>query len=203
MGYLVRATGLLLLAALVAGAPAFAGIGGFVGGTVGESEFGDYELQDEASNIVDDDTGWAVFGGYLLNPHFAVGGGYVELGQLNADGSAFGGMFTDKLEARGIEAFGMGILPLGESIQFFARLGAFTWEQDVTFTLTGTSDFMEDTSGTDLMYGAGFNWDVLGEDGFQIHLAWTQYKDVGDLQVTGHQNDIDLISVGFLYLFGK
>jgi len=191
----------VLTVLLLCAAPAGAGIGWFVGMTAGESTFGDYELDDEASSKDDSDTGLAVFGGYQINPYFAVGGGFVDLGELNASGKKFGG-FEDKLEADGIEAFAMGILPVSDRVSLFAHTGLFSWDQTVTYS-DSFEDFKGDASGTDLLYGAGVNFDIFQEAGFNIHLVWTQYKKVGDLDETGHQNDIDLISFGFTYLFGK
>ena len=192
-----------LVAMLLAG-PVMAGTGWFAGATVGQTEFGDYELEAESSSLDDSDTGFGVYGGWQLNEYVAFGAGFVDLGELNASGDELGefGGFTDKLEASGFEIFTTGMLPVSDSVSLSASLGAFNWDQDVTF-VSEFEDFRGSASGTDLVYGAGVNWDILQENGLHVHLFWKTYKKVGDLEKTGHENDISYLAAAVSYLFGK
>ena len=192
---------ILVTFAVCLASPALAGVGWFTGVVVGESEFGDYELQAQSDSIDDGDTSFFAYGGYQINKYFSVGAGYADLGELNASGAAFGG-FTDRLEATGFSAFTMGTLPLGKKISVFAMTGTFSWDQDVTYQ-DSFGPFVGNSSGTDLMYGAGVIWDILGDRGLHVHAAWNTFENVGDLAVTGHENDITLVSVGASYLFGR
>ena len=174
--------------------------GWFVGGDIGPSSFGDYELEAQSTVLDDDDVAWSIFGGYQVMSHFGASLAWVDLGQLNASGPAFGG-FSDVIEADGLEVMATGMLPLGQ-VDLFAEVGLFSWNQDVTYSDAG-GPFRGDASGESPIYGVGANWDIIQDDGIGLTFSWKRYSDVGDFDRTGHENDVDVIAAGAYFLFGR
>lgn len=211
------------------GTPALAQETGWVAGaTLGSSSFKGYELEQFADNVDDSDTGFGIFGGYQFSPFFMLLGGLTDLGALNADsgsdyvppegkagGRAAGrvarralraefepnGPFDDTIEAKGFHVTAVGIAPIAPRVALLASLGLFAWDQDVDYSdLSG--DFSESASGTSALYGAGVGVELGASKRWAMHLMWTRHSSVGDLDKTGHENDIDLLSVGASYSFG-
>jgi OOP family OmpA-OmpF porin len=225
--------GRVVLAALVGaalGAPTQAQDAGWVAGaTLGSSSFKGYELEQFADNVDDSDTGFGLFGGYQFSPYFMLLGGLTDLGALNADsGSDYVppegdrqqpapyraarrphraefepvGPFDDTIEAKGFHVTAVGIAPIAPRVALLGSVGLFAWDQDVDYSdLSG--DFSESASGTSALYGAGVGVKLGAANQWAMHLMWTRHSSVGDLDKTGHENDIDLLSVGATYSFGK
>lgn len=84
------------------------------------------------------DTSLLVFSGYQFNRHLAVELMYVDGGEPDDNGIVVG--------TRGAYASALGILPLGNRISMFARVGVLAWEQE--------ADGFE-REGTDVGYGLG------------------------------------------------
>jgi outer membrane protein OmpA-like peptidoglycan-associated protein len=188
-----------LLALALAGGPAHAG-NFFVGGTIGQVDIGNYELEAVSTSLDDTDTGYRVFGGWRFNKYFAVGVSYLDLGELQASGdSVLEPNFTDSIEATGYEAWMAAFWPLGERFSLFGTLGAFSWDQDVDYA-DDLGPFNGSSDGTDLTYGAGVNFAITKH--FGMHATYTFYPDVGSIADTGHRNDRDFYGIGFSYLFG-
>lgn len=55
--------------------------------------------------------------------------------------------------------------------------------------------------GTGLICGVGVN--VFVAPSIPLAAEWRRYPEVGKLEETGHEDDIDAITVGVLYHFGK
>ncbi len=170
------------------------------GVTFGQVAIQDYELEAESDTRLDDtDTGWRIFLGYQFNENFGVGVSYLDLGTLDAAGTAFGG-FTDQIEATAIEAWVIGTMPINEQFSLFGTLGIFSWDQDVTYS-DSFEDFRGSADGEDFAFGFGVSY-WLNAD-FGVHATWHRYANIGDRNVTGHENDRDLIGVGIVFAFGE
>jgi len=184
---------------LVAFAPADAG-NFFLGTTLGQSEADDYELESVATDLDDNDFAYRVFAGYRFTRYFAIGGSWVDLGELDARGNSLSEPnFTDKIEVDGLELWLAGILPVGDRWSFFGTLGGFSWNQDVTYR-DDNGSFTGDSDGTDVAYGLGANYAIT--DRLGIHATYHWYPDVGDTNDTGHDNDWTFYGVGLTWLFG-
>ncbi len=203
-----------LAALLLTPVPTLAQAAWLAGANGGSTEFGDYELEAEADSLDDSDTGWSIYGGYRFSPYFALTSGYVDLGALDA--SAEGdempvlsarkqvgpGGFTDKIEADGFVLWGHGVLPLSARAQGFASVGIFFWNQDVTYE-DFEGPWQGSSSGSSLAYGLGFNVFLTPAQNSSITVSWQRFPDVGDLDETGHENDVDFFSAGFVLHFGR
>ncbi len=193
----------LVVVAVVAGFTQNTSAAGWMAGaSVGQAKIGDYELEAEADASLDDeDTGWRVFGGYQVS-YFGATVGYVDLGALTAAGTDFGG-FVDRIEADGWDLQAIGFLPLGKNKRFhlFGNVGLIRWEQRVTYR-DASGAFKASPTGTSPAFGIGFDALFGGTRALALNINWTRYLDVGDVEVSGHENDRDLIGIGVAYRFG-
>ncbi len=122
----------------------------------------------------EDDTGLKVFGGWTFFKFLGLEAGYYDMGspennQIKADLTAFG------LSARGI-------LPIGEHLELFAKVGYMAWDLELN---------LGDSDDTDVIYGAGAAW-VFG--GHLSIRAEYEILDVGGA-------DVDLFSLGAAFRF--
>jgi OOP family OmpA-OmpF porin len=163
-------------------------------------EIDDYELESISTSLDDEDFGYRVFGGWRFSEHFGVGISYLDLGELEASGnSTEAPNFTDTIEADGFELWIAGILPIADRWSLFGTVGAFAWDQEVSYaddngTFNGSSD------GTDVSYGAGVNYEITERLG--MHAAYHWYPNIGDVDDTGHENDREFYGIGLTWLFG-
>jgi OOP family OmpA-OmpF porin len=130
----------------------------------------------------DEDTGLKIFGGFGVNPNFAVELGWVDVGEATATGP--GGTAT--LEADGFQFAAVGIFPIGQRFDVFGKIGMYMWDASVSGPGGSVSD-----DGTDLMFGIGGTWKIGQRLG--LRAEWERF-DVDDI-------DIDLVSVGVTFSF--
>lgn len=113
--------------------------GGYVGASVGQT--------DVKMSGFDNGTSIALSGGYKFHENFAVEASYINLGDTDDNIAP-----TWTLEADGFNFSAVGILPVVENVDAFAKVGAFMW--DVALDESGYGQRDKD-SGTDLSYGLG------------------------------------------------
>jgi len=152
----------------------------------------------------DTDVGYKLLGGYKFNKHFAVEGGYFNLGQFGFTASyAPASSFTGSMKLQGVNLDALGILPLTEKFSAFGRLGVIYAEAKDTFTGTGAgagvaaSDPNPKKSDTNYKYGVGLQYDFTRA--LSMRGEWERYR-VND--AVGNTGDIDMVSVGLVYMFG-
>src|SRR6185436_1071604 len=78
------------------------------------------------TSISDDerDVGYKIFGGYKINRHFAVEGGYFDLGKFGFTANTSPpGTVSGSIKLSGFNLDGLGILPLSEKFSAFGRIG--------------------------------------------------------------------------------
>jgi OmpA-OmpF porin, OOP family len=141
----------------------------------------------------DKDTAFKLFGGYQVNPNFAVEFGYSDLGKTKADFAGFGSV---SIAASGYEALAVAIAPINPQWSVFGKLGFFRWDADLNdgTGLLGSAS----ASGTDLTYGFGANYGFSKNGALRIE--YQKYSDVGDENTTG-SGDVDVIGVSAIYRF--
>ncbi len=130
---------LLLVSSLVVISTAASAAGGYVGLSVGQT--------DPDRDGFDDGTSVAITGGFKVNDNFAVEASYIDLGDSSDD---IDPIWT--IEADGINFSAVGIIPINESVDLFAKAGLFMW--DATIEEAGYGEFATD-DGTDISLGFG------------------------------------------------
>lgn len=141
--------------------------------------------------FLDDDTGFKVAGGYSFSENWAVSLEYVDLGELDVDASALGFFgVNSSLEADGFNLSVIGILPVNDSFDLFAKVGAFNWDIEAKASSGGFSA-SEDEDGTDISWGLGAAYNF--SDNFSVTAEFQRF-DIDE-------DEIDLISGGVIFRF--
>lgn len=172
----------ILLAAAVAFGPAAAlaaDNGIYIGASVGQAnvEIDDIDVGGLREDFDADDTGFKLIAGIRPLDWLAVEASYVNFGEPEdtVDGVKL------KADGDGISAFAVGFLPVGP-VDLFAKVGLISWDSKIG----GVSE-----DGTDLAYGAGVQFRVLG-------LSLRAEYEVFD---TDPFDDVNMLSVGVTYTF--
>jgi OmpA-OmpF porin, OOP family len=161
------------------------------------------------SEVDDSDSSWSLFVGYRFMPYLAVEGGYVDLGTagytanvLVDDGEVgIATAITGDISSSGFALSGLGILPIGESFEAFARLGVYYADTDVDLTVAalGESESANEKEGeTEFLWGIGGAYNF--SDAWAVRLEYSQFMDIGDEELSG-EYDVDRWSLGVTYTF--
>ena len=170
------AAALLALPAL----PAVAADNGFyLGGSVGQANL---KIDDLTNGIAEedfdaDDTAFKLIAGMRPLDWLGVEAAYVNFGE--PEDTVLGRKL--KADGDGISAFAVGFLPTGP-VDLFAKVGLISWDSKIGGSF--------DDDGTDLAYGVGAQFRVLG---LSIRAEYEKF-DISDV-------DLDMISVGLTYTF--
>ena len=112
------------------------------------------------------DTSTKVFVGYEVTPNVAVEGSYSDFGQsefsATSDGSGDSwapGQVSGTNESSGFGLSAVGSWPVTDRITVFGKLGMLWWKSKNTWNESGFIS-VEESSGSDLSYGAGLEYDV-------------------------------------------
>ena len=170
------AAALLTLPAL----PALAADNGFyLGASVGQANLKIDDLSDGfATDDFDaDDTAFKLIAGIRPLDWFGVEAAYVNFGE--PEDTVLGQKL--KADGDGISAFAVGFLATGP-VDLFAKAGLISWDSKISGTV--------DDDGTDLAYGAGAQFRVLG---LSVRAEYEKF-DISDV-------DLDMISIGVTYTF--
>lgn len=172
--------GLGIIAAL---SPAIASAeGGYLGASYGRTELNVADsLKDELDavgvSVEDIDQGWKIFGGYRFNDNVALEVFHADLGDAEiSDGTDWA-----KIGADGYGLSIVGLLPVSENFDLFAKAGLFHWSAD----LTTNFDVSAGDDGTDATYGIGAAYNM---DTVTLRAEFERYDLSGD--------EVDMISAG-------
>ncbi|MBC7919258.1 MAG: OmpA family protein [Rhodoferax sp.] len=150
----------------------------------------------------DKDSGYKVFGGYQFGKHFAVEGGYFDLGKFGYTATTMpAGTMNGTIKLRGLNLDLVGILPISDSFSLSARVGTNYAEASDTFSGSGAVNVpMNSTnkSEANLKLGLGAQWDFSPSWGVRGELERYRINDA-----IGSHGDIDMASIGLVYRFGK
>ena len=156
-----------------------------------------------AVSIDDDDrdVGFKVFGGYQFNRHFAVEGGYVNLGEFGYTATTVpAGTLTGNIKLQGVNLDLLGIVPFTDRFSAFARVGVLHAEAKDTFTSTGSvvvTNPNPSARDTNYKYGVGLQYDVTEKVGLRLEAERYRIDDA-----VGNKGDIDLASLGLVVRLG-
>jgi OOP family OmpA-OmpF porin len=158
---------------------------GYLGGTVGQAE-----LESEG---FDRSTSFSIAGGYRLNEYFAFEATYADFGKTEPD-------FIDPgldvfVEATAFDVAILGILPVTNRFEIFARAGFMSWEIDAGSGLL--PDVTASIDGEDFNYGAGFS--VNFNEKFSVFAGYQRYR----FEAFNESEDLDNLYVGAKYYFGQ
>ena len=143
--------------------------------TAGQGDVGDNDFDESSST--------SFYLGNRYDRKSAYEFGYIDLGEFDLKG------FSDSyVEITGFEISGLGIARIGESSEFFGKIGIFFWESDGE-ALGNSVDGDDDIS---LLLGLGANIPFSQSVGLRLELV--DYLDVDD-------EDIINLSIGLFLKF--
>lgn len=155
------------------------------------------------NSIVDDnrDSGFKLFAGKKFSDHFALEGGYFDLGKFGfVANTTPAGTLAGTIQLRGLNFDAVGMLPFTEKLSAFARAGLTYVQARDTFAGTGAvtvTDPNPRDSGANYKYGFGVQYDLTRSLG--LRGEWERYR-VKD--AVGNKGDIDMALIGLVYRFG-
>jgi OOP family OmpA-OmpF porin len=180
-------TGVLMLAMLSDTAIAQSDF--YVFGTFGNANS---DISFNAQNRIDGDSdSYALGAGYAVNRYFSLEAAYQSFGSQNATtdcppGFACAGLVLPLQTTADLTAYSLsviGSIPLTDRFDVFGKVGIASWDVDYKDI---SSAF--DTSGEDLIYGAGLRWSI--DDHWKV---FAQYVKV--------ELDLDTAGIGVSYHF--
>jgi OOP family OmpA-OmpF porin len=150
----------------------------------------------------DRDLGYKLFGGYQLNRHFSVEGGYFDLGKFDFSTTTLPiGTLGGEIRLKGINLDLVGTVPFGERFSAFGRIGVARTQANDTFTGTGAVTVLNPSpSATSNNLKVGLGLDYAFTPALSLRTEIERYR-VDD--AVGNKGDVDLISLGLVYRFGS
>jgi len=205
--------GLVVLAAIASPCLMAQDSGWYIGGNVGQSraKIDDARIIKSlmgsgftVTSITDDDhkTGFKWFAGYQINKYFALEGGYFDLRKFGFVAATVPlGTLTGDIKLTGYNLDLVGTIPLSDRFSAFARVGANNAQATDHFVGTGFVNVINPNPrkrDTNVKYGVGLQYAF--NDALAMRVEGERYR-VND--AVGNKGDIDLISAGLIYRFGR
>jgi hypothetical protein len=165
---------------LAAASPAAHADGIFLGGGGGRTI--SHGICDLDGVCTEDDGSTAVmaFGGYRFGKMLAVEGAYLDIGEVDENGTdSVLGNAQASLSSKGIAVSGLLYMPFWEELEFFGRLGGYFSKNQIEGTSTATGPVSEDESGAQLLVGAGAQAN-MGEV-IALRFEWQGIYNVEDI----------------------
>jgi OOP family OmpA-OmpF porin len=162
----------LIATSVFAISPAIAQDSGFYVG----AGIGDFSV--DVGSFSGSDTGFKLFGGYKFIKYLAAEVEYIDGGTV--DDSGF------EIDVSGWNLSGVGILPVGEKFNVFAKLGMIFWDADL-----GGMESASD-SGEDFSWGIGAGYSFTEQFGMQLEYQGFEIEDT---------DTVDMISLGASWKF--
>jgi OOP family OmpA-OmpF porin len=146
--------------------------------------------------------GFKLYGGYQFNRHFAIEGGYFDLGEFGFVSTTVpAGTLTGKIKVKGINLDLVGLLPFTDRFSLFARGGVNYAEANDRFSGTGlvlVTNPNPSERAASYKFGLGLQYALSRSVDFRVE---AERHRIGD--AVGNKGDVDLFSVGLLYRFGQ
>jgi OOP family OmpA-OmpF porin len=156
------------------------------------------------SSIADDDrdTGYKLFGGYRVNRNFALEGAYFDLRKFGFTANTVPlGTLSGNTKVRGLNLDLVGILPVTAKFSVFGRVGMNHAQARDSFTGTGLVHVLNanpDKRDTHVKFGVGLQYALTESLGARVEVERYKIDDA-----VGNKGDIDLVSAGLVYRFGR
>jgi OOP family OmpA-OmpF porin len=144
-----------------------------------------------------------LFGGYKFNRYFAVEGGYFDLGQFGYTATTVpAGSLVGTIKIKGINLDAVGMLPIDDKFSAFARVGLQYGMAKDTFANTGAVaaplNASPNKNAANLKAGIGLQYNF--DKSLGLRLEGERYR-IND--AVGSNGDINMLSLGVIYKFGK
>jgi OOP family OmpA-OmpF porin len=149
------------------------------------------------------DTGFKLYAGYRFNRHFALEGGWTDLGSFSATRNVTApvvGSAGFKVESSGFHFDAVGIIPI-QRFFLFGKLGLMYATTKTSRSATGEVGLIDPSSSKDseVEFKAGVGAGFAFTRNLAIRAEFERVTDVGTTE-TG-EGDIDLISIGVTWRF--
>jgi OOP family OmpA-OmpF porin len=148
------------------------------------------------------DTGYKLFGGYQLTPHFGLEAGYFKLGRFGFTATTVpAGTLTGRIQLQGVNLDLVGTWPVTERFALLGRLGAQYAEAKDRFRGTGAVGVTNpDPSHRELnpKFGVGLQYAL--SPAFLVRGEAERYR-VND--AVGNHGGVNLFSVSLVFPFGR
>lgn len=143
-------------------------------------------------------TGWGLDAGYRFGPHFALEGGYTELGKYGYTSAATApavDTVNGTFKARAWWLAPVGIAPLTDQWSLFGKAGVthVTADLSASSSTGATAPGSMSRSNTGWLLGAGATYDFTHN--VYARLEWDRFARVGDANTTG-RGDINQVGIG-------
>lgn len=145
--------------------------GFYLGGKVGASS---------TDSVIDDsDTSLGIYGGYRINPYFAVEAEYTDFGKFDV---RFRQLEFDnpRLGPRTWGARAIGFVPINENIELLGSIGAHSFDTNPRDD-EGFREVVGSNSSTDLFYGLGAQFNFNGGMSLRTQYQRYEFKDAGKI----------------------
>lgn len=144
------------------------------------------------NTCTDSDRGSRFSAGYQINENIAAEISHFNAGKTTASG--FG--VTDSIETKEWQFSGVGLLPMGNGLSLFAKLGFAHWDV-ARANSAPTAPPNPGATGTDVLFGIGGKFDFNSK--FAMRTQY-EFHSAGDSTITG-RGDINFLSAGLMYKF--
>lgn len=186
--------------------------GWYIGGNIGQTQA---DIDEEriarslaengfSGTLVHDDSidkGYKLYGGYQFNRHFALEGGYFDLGKFDFTSTTSpAGTFDGSIKLKGINLDLVGFVPITEKLSAFGRAGVNYAEARDSFSGTGFVHVLSPSAkekAANVKLGAGLQYAFTEK--LAMRFEGERYR-IND--AVGNKGDVDLISLGVVYRFG-
>jgi OmpA-OmpF porin, OOP family len=148
-------------------------------------------------------TAYKLYGGYQLSPHFALEGGYFDLGHFGYTAHTVPtGTLNGDMKLRGLNLDLVGTLPLVGNLSALGRIGVTSIRASDNFSATGAAHVPYASNSpsqrsTDFKVGAGLAYAFTPAFSARLEAERYRFKDG-----VGNRGNADMISVGLVYRFG-
>ncbi len=151
---------------------AFADDGFSVGASIG---YASIKNNDPNFDFDAQDTGYKLFANYTFAKYLGIEGGYVDFGEPSDNFAGMNGV----IDAKGWSLYGVGALPLGDSVEIFGKAGVISWDADsiIDGQLVGADD------GNDLALGIGATWNINERLGVRAEYDWFDIPDADNVSM--------------------
>lgn len=176
----------------------------YAGAGVGQTDVPGFSLSDlddgslTSGSVDGTDTGWTLYGGVRLNKYLGLEADYIDLGTFRIDAVSDGtgtdfaaGPVTAAASADGFSLSALGLIPVSDNFDLFARAGYF--DIDVDTTVTDSTGLVGDgTSDDGFVYGIGAQYNFRAP--FTLRLEWNRYDAI---------EEVDFIRIAGQFRFGS